>query len=122
MRNFFDRLCSSMTFCSNYVVPYCPLEKSSHTKSGDKFTLCSEVFIFLLSSTITEQCPGFTHYLAALYGLVLCLQRLMSTTHTLASLDTLEQDIAYFVTLLQLRDTYKTFSFINFHLSRYIFA
>jgi hypothetical protein len=117
LRIFFDRLGSSLKMPSQYSIPNYIIQKDSNTKSGDKFTLCSEIFIFLYSSTVTRVCPGYHNRMAALFGFVLCLHRTMCSSHTQASLDELQRDIVYFITVLQLYDPNKTFSFINFHLS-----
>jgi hypothetical protein len=115
---FFDSLCSSLVLPSQYSIPNSPLSKSCHTKSGDKFTLCSEIFIFLLSSTLTPTHDSVHPSQASLYGLVISLHRLMSSKHTIKSLDELEQQLAFHIALLQYRDEFKTFKFINFHLGK----
>ena len=115
LRSFFDRLGAQLMTPSQYSLPSFILENRSHLKTGDKFSLCSEIFIFLLSSTRTQSCKNYhAGRWFSLFGLILCLQRLMCGSHTIASLDKLETDLSFYICLLQALDKTKTFRFINF--------
>jgi hypothetical protein len=99
LRTYFDELGSQIKMPSRYRIPYVIIRKKSISpiKTADKFTLCSELFVFLYSSTITRDCPGFHPRMAALHGFVICLHRLISGSFTEDSLKSLEQDLALYI-------------------------
>jgi len=120
LRLYFDKLGAELMTPSQYRIPSFLLENRSHLKTGDKFSLCSEILIFMLSSTRTPSWKNSKHNAGrwfALFGLILCLNRLMCSSHTVESLEKLEIDLSFYITLLQALDKTKTFRFINFHLS-----
>ena len=115
--NQYDSICESLYHPSLYHIRPKPFDSFKHFKSAEMFTMCGELFIFLFTSSIHEEQREFDPNCGYLFGLIMCLNRLLGSTHTIYSLDILQQDLAYYISKLQVFfPDFKGFHSVNFHL------
>ena len=114
---WYDKICSSLYHPSLYNIRPKPFDSFKHFKSGEMFTMCGELFCFLFSSSVHRNQNMFNADCLYLFGLVMCLNRLLSSTHTINSLKILKSDLAYYISKVQsLFPEYKGYHSVNFHL------